>query len=112
MKSPDNDFKIMIQHLALLSLLMLGTWTSAAQPWPMEGSHTITENAVEPQVHAFPLNAVRLLEGPFLDAMRLDAGYLVYDVGDALQDGRVARGSVVPGRSREVMAERVPAKPV
>ena len=62
--------------LFLLALFLLGVSSSWAQPWTQENGKSMASNVVEPQVYAFALGDVRLLEGPFLTAMKKDAEYL------------------------------------
>jgi len=62
--------------LLLLALFLLGVSSSWAQPWTQENGKSLASNVVEPQVYAFALSDVRLLEGPFLTAMKKDAEYL------------------------------------
>lgn len=52
------------------ALLLLSLPTHAASPWAKE-------NAVPLRAEAFPLDQVRLLDGPFKHAMELDAKYLL-----------------------------------
>lgn len=58
-----------------------------AQPWTAENGRGVVPDAVRPTAYAFPLSAVRLLDSPFLDAMRLDAKVLFSYDPDRLLSG-------------------------
>src|SRR6266404_8783195 len=80
------------QLLALLLLLILPR-TACADPLA-EGSTKIKVQSLAPfKVHAFSLQDVQLLEGPFKHAMELDQQYLLaLDVERLLRNFRVNAG--------------------
>lgn len=82
--------------LCLSLLLVLGARASTAQPWTTNEDGLAAKKAVEPQVQAFPLDAVRLLEGPFLDALHLNATYLFSLDPDRLLHGFYTESGLEP----------------
>ena len=67
-----------------------------AQPWTGGNTRAVAENVVEPAVYAFPLSDVRLLEGPFLQAMKKDAEYLYSLDADRLLYGFFTESGLEP----------------
>lgn len=67
-----------------------------AQPWTEDNARSEVTNAVQPSVHAFALRDVRLLEGPFLTAMKKDAEYLYSLDADRLLYGFMTESGLEP----------------
>ena len=67
-----------------------------AQPWTLENTRAAAPNSVDQAVYAFPYSAVRLLEGPFLEAMRRDAEYLYSLDPDRLLAGFFSESGLEP----------------
>jgi hypothetical protein len=68
----------------------------AAQPWTGDNGQSVVENAVEPQVEGFALSDVRLLDSPFLQAMKKDAEYLFSLDPDRLLHGFFTESGLEP----------------
>ncbi len=82
--------------LALVVLFALGASPTGAQPWTASNARLAVTPAVEPAVRGFPLDAVRLLEGPFLDAMHRDAAYILSLDPDRLLSGFYSESGLEP----------------
>lgn len=81
----------MIRALApavfLAVLAVIRAEPTAAQPWTADRARAVVPDAVQPAVRAFALSDVRLLDSPFLDAMKRDAEVLFRYDPDRLLSG-------------------------
>ena len=84
--------------IGIMLVLAAFVWipTVVAQPWTGDNTRSEVENVVQPQVHAFALSDVRLLDGPFLTAMKKDAEYLYSLDADRLLHGFFSESGLEP----------------
>ncbi|MDE3068753.1 MAG: glycoside hydrolase family 127 protein [Verrucomicrobiota bacterium] len=75
-----------IRRLAICSILLLSPWLGRGE----------AQSAVELRARPFPLNDVRLLDGPFRRAMELDAKYLLSLEPDRLLSGFRSEAGLKP----------------
>ena len=73
---------MMNTHIGLLTIVTCMTWLATATlptafADPLAGEKVKVTPAVGRKAHAFPLRDVRLLDGPFKQAMELDRQYLL-----------------------------------
>jgi hypothetical protein len=82
--------------IALLAAVAFAAPVVRAQPWTAANARQAVAPAVEPALRGFPLGAVRLLDGPFLDAMRRDAAYILSLDPDRLLSGFYSESGLEP----------------
>jgi len=83
-------------HLPALLLTACLAFPAVAQPWTADNGQSMVRNAVDPEVKGFALSDVRLLESPFLTAMKKDAEYLFALDPDRLLHGFFAESGLEP----------------
>ncbi len=82
--------------IGLFCWLMTAPGVAVSQPWTGDNTRAQVENVIQPKVQAFALGDVRLLEGPFLTAMKKDAEYLYSLDADRLLHGFMTESGLEP----------------
>lgn len=77
-------------------VICTGQNEASAQPWTQDNARAEAANSAPQQVFAFALSDVRLLDGPFLTAMKKDAEYLYSLDADRLLHGFFTESGLEP----------------